>query len=305
MPGGDVDRRRASRCAGRTSRPRSPPGSRRVPRQRIRRPAGVNAAPGPYLRARSKSASFRLQSFPCSPLAHASSTGPGRSTVCNGSRPGGRGRDGEQRARAVRRAAVQQVVVHLHHDLAARRERDARCRPGSRFPPQPGAQAAIQFALFSESAIPAPSPGRKPVPPKHDQPGPASPASSFFASATCVRGNAEEDHVVHDLGLSRLDPRGGHERVAPSASGRGGSSGSRRSRPSAPTACTPPACAGSAASRRHEPRGPSALRACGRGRRPCRRPGPTRGSSRAGRRSASACPGRRRRASASRAATAA
>jgi len=39
---------------------------------------------------------------------------------------------------------------------------------GSRFPPQPGAQAAIQFALFSESAMPAPSPAGSPVPPKHD-----------------------------------------------------------------------------------------------------------------------------------------
>ena len=39
--------------------------------------------------------------------------------------PRGRRRDREERARAIGRVAVQQVVVHLHHDLAAGRERHA------------------------------------------------------------------------------------------------------------------------------------------------------------------------------------
>ena len=44
----------------------------------------MNAALEPYFRARSNSASLRSQSFPCSPFAQASSTGPGRSIVCSG-----------------------------------------------------------------------------------------------------------------------------------------------------------------------------------------------------------------------------
>src|SRR6476619_2179246 len=55
-----------------------------LPRQRKRRPAGVYAALGPYFLARSKRASFRSQSFPSSLFAHASSTGPGMSTVWSG-----------------------------------------------------------------------------------------------------------------------------------------------------------------------------------------------------------------------------
>ena len=85
---------------------------------------------------------------------------------------------------------------------------------GSRFPPQPGAQAAIQFALFSESAMPAPSPRREPRTAEARPARAGVAASSFFASASLRRRDAEEDHVVNDLRLSRLDARGGHERVA-------------------------------------------------------------------------------------------
>ena len=97
-----------------------------LPRQRMRRPAGVNAASGPYFRARSNSASLRSQS--CALLAlrageldgagqehrsgAASSLADAGATVSSG-------------ARAIGRAAVEQVVVHLHHDLASGRKRDA------------------------------------------------------------------------------------------------------------------------------------------------------------------------------------
>ena len=56
---------------------------------------------------------------------------------------------------------------------------------GTRPEPQPGAQAAIQFALFSDSWIDAELPAGSPVPPKQLQPGPREPESTRRAAATC------------------------------------------------------------------------------------------------------------------------
>jgi hypothetical protein len=52
-----------------------------LPRQRIRSPEGTKPALRPYFLLSSEIASARLQSRLRSPLAQASSTGPGRSTV--------------------------------------------------------------------------------------------------------------------------------------------------------------------------------------------------------------------------------
>ena len=45
------------------------------------------------------------------------------------------------------------------------------------------------------------------MPPKHDQPAPADAASSCFAPGRRSRGDAEEDHVVHDGAGARPDAR--------------------------------------------------------------------------------------------------
>ena len=127
--------------------------------------------------------------------------------------PGGGGRHGEERARAIGCAAVQQVVVNLHHDLAPRGKRD----PGS---------------LGQPAAAPARRPGRDPVrvvervgdagtvscrKPGAAEARPPRPrilAVEALGGCQLARGDAEEDHVVHDLGLTGLDPGRGHERVA-------------------------------------------------------------------------------------------
>ena len=158
---------------------------------------------------------------------------------------------------------------------------------GRRFPPQPGAHAATQFALLSESAIPAPSPAGSPVPPKHDQPGPASPPSSRLASASWPAATLEEDHVVHDLRLTGDDPRGRHERVArllrveqEAAVVVGDPLGRRRRVRRLHRR-------GRGAPRPDAPPGLSAPSACAPGRRSSRRHVPTRGSTRAAARSGS------------------
>ena len=96
-----------------------------LPRHRMSSPAGTNAAPEPYFRESSNSASLRLQSRPCSPDAHASSTGAGQEHRLERGQLRGRGRDGQKRARSIGRPTVQEVVVNLHHDLASRRQRNA------------------------------------------------------------------------------------------------------------------------------------------------------------------------------------
>src|SRR6266571_4236520 len=54
-----------------------------LPQRRLS-PVGTRPAYGPYFLDRSRSAAARLQSFPRSVFAHASSTGAGRKMACTG-----------------------------------------------------------------------------------------------------------------------------------------------------------------------------------------------------------------------------
>ena len=161
--------------------------------QRRSRPVGTSAASFPKRSTWSKTAAVRSQSGACSPRRHASSTGAGRSTCGRASsRRVVAGRRGQHGARAVGPRAVQEVVVHLHHDPAARP--GARCPVPARrrSPPQPGAHAAIQPASSRKPrgfAVPPPTPG----PPKHVQPAPGVRRSSAAprrpTPARCGRGS--------------------------------------------------------------------------------------------------------------------
>ena len=124
-----------------------------------------------------------------------------------------RGRDGEQRPRAIRRAAVEQVVVHLHHDLASCRKRD----PG-----------ALREAVPAPTRRPRGDPVRvvervgdpRSVACRKPRPAEARPARAGVAAVESLgirelgRTDLEEDHVVHDLRLTGDDPCRCHERVA-------------------------------------------------------------------------------------------
>ena len=126
---------------------------------------------------------------------------------------------------------------------------------GSRFPPQPGAQAAIQFASFSESDDAAPSPAGRPVPPKHDQPGPELFAVEALGRCDLARRDAEQDHVMDDLRLARVDANGRDRAVARLLRVEQEAAVVVRDALCAPTVGTSPACGGSAASLRNAPPG--------------------------------------------------
>ena len=170
-----------------------------LPRQRIRRPAGTKAACGPYLLVRSKSASFRLQSFPCSPCC-ATQLDRGRQEHRLERRELRRcGRDREQRARAVGGAPVQQVVVDLHDDLASCRQRhagafgEAVAAPARR--PRGDPVRIVQRVLDRAGAGACRKPGAaEAIPPE---------AGGARVEALRIRylrlGDAEEDDVVDDL----------------------------------------------------------------------------------------------------------
>ena len=94
---------------------------------------------------------------------------------------------------------VQEVVVHLHHDPAAGRERDARAvgEPVAAPARRPGGDPA-RVVERARARLPSPA-GEDPVPPKQVQPGAARAARrARVASATWLARDAEEDHVVHD-----------------------------------------------------------------------------------------------------------
>ena len=140
------------------------------------------------------------------------------------------GRDGEDRARAVGRVPVQQVVVHLHHDLASGRKRDAGAVGQAAAGParRPGGDP-VRVVRASPDRAAACRPRRARFRRSTTSPGRASPASSLFASATCEREMRKRITWWTIFEAARLDARRRHRDVARRASGRGGSSGSRRS----------------------------------------------------------------------------
>ena len=106
--------------------------------------------------------------------------------------------DRQHGARAIRRLAVQEVVVHLHHDLAAGLERHTRCPRGAGRPRRP-------------APTPRSSPSRSTTgragDPRSAEARPAWPGSGIESSCVLplLRCDPEEDHVVHDLRRTRLD----------------------------------------------------------------------------------------------------
>ncbi len=96
-----------------------------LPRHRMRSPAGMKAAAVPYFLRQVEESLAAVAEL--SLLALRACQLDRRREQHRLERLESRrgGRDGEKRARAVGRPSVQEVVVHLHHDLASGRERDA------------------------------------------------------------------------------------------------------------------------------------------------------------------------------------
>ena len=118
----------------------------------------------------------------------------------------GAGRQPEQGRRAVGARAAEQVVVHLHDDLAAGRERrtEARCVDRLRGARRPGAEpgCVVEVGAVGQAAVAEAGPALARVV-----------GVELLGRGVLVGVDAVEDHVVDDVAVVRLHERAGEERV--------------------------------------------------------------------------------------------
>ncbi len=103
--------------------------------------------------------------------------------------------------------------MHLHHDLAASRKRD----PGPVGKPAatpPGRPGGDPVGVVQGVGAPRTVAGRQAGAAEARPAGAGVGSIELLRVGGLRRRHAEEDHVMDDLGLARLDPGRGHERVA-------------------------------------------------------------------------------------------
>ena len=172
----------------------------------------MSAAAAPNRSTWSKMAAVRSQSWPASPFRQRELDRSGHEHRLHRDGPGGGGHRGQHGAGAIRAAAVQEVVVHLHHDPAPGGELD----PGSR----PEAACAEPRRPGGDPPGVVEDPARAPARPASDT-GTAEAGPSRAPGATvecCSPGDGGlrdpvEDHVMDDGGVAGDDPRRGDEGV--------------------------------------------------------------------------------------------
>ena len=120
---------------------------------------------------------------------------------------------GDHRTRAVWAPAVQEVVVHLHHDPAPGRQGDA--HPFGKPVTAPAWCPGGDPRRIVEAARGARGPSRR-IDPRAAEAAPARPCGppvERLGLGDALRRHAEQDHVMHETGRVRLDPDRRRERV--------------------------------------------------------------------------------------------
>ena len=115
-----------------------------------------------------------------------------------------RGHRGQHRARPVGAAAVQEVVVHLHHDPAARRERHPETlgEPVAAPARRPGGDPRCIAQAASRARRSTADPGASETAPARPRRG----AIERVRLGDALGSGTEQDHVVDEASGVRLDP---------------------------------------------------------------------------------------------------